>query len=141
MSSDGSARTPDDNLDRLMRGALPGDFSFFGRQKEQQPPPLTGIEPGRIIDDFKLIAPIGQGGMGQVWEAEQVSLNRRVALKLVRPDRVNEHTLDLFSREARAGGRLHHSGIVTVYGHGESEGVAWISMELVEGAWTLKNFI
>ena len=48
-------------------------------------------------------APIGQGGIGQVWEAEQVSLKRRVALKLVRPDRVNDHTLDLFAREARAG--------------------------------------
>lgn len=71
-----------------MRGAVPGEFSFYGRQKEQQPPLLTGIEPGRVIDDFRLIAPIGQGGMGQVWEAEQISLNRRVALKLVRPDRV-----------------------------------------------------
>ena len=80
MPPDDPTRTPDDDLDRLMQGALPGEFSFFGRQKEQQPPPLTGIEPGRVIDDFKLIAPIGQGGMGQVWEAEQVSLKRRVAV-------------------------------------------------------------
>ncbi|MEE8468368.1 MAG: serine/threonine-protein kinase, partial [Planctomycetota bacterium] len=134
---------PDDQLDRLVRGAVPGEFSFFGRRKEQPPLPLslTGIEPGRVIDDFRLIAPIGQGGMGQVWEAQQISLGRRVALKLVRPDRVNEHTLDLFSREARAGGRLSHSGIVSLFGHGEAEGVAWISMELVEEAWTLKDFI
>ena len=136
-------RPPDDEVERLIEGALPAGetFSFFRRHKEQPPPPQTGIEPGRVIDDFRLVALIGQGGMGQVWVAEQVSLKRKVALKLVRPDRVNEHTLNLFAREARAGGRLHHAGIVTVYGHGEADGVAWIAMELVEGSWTLRDFL
>ena len=77
--------------------------------------------------------------MGQVWEAEQISLKRRVALKLVRPDRVSRHALELFSREARAGGRLQHPGIVAVFAHGESEGVTWIAMELVKGGWTLTD--
>lgn len=121
--------------------AFPSSFSFFGRQAEVPPPPFTGIEPGRVIGDFKLLRPIGQGGMGQVWEAEQISLGRHVAFKIVRPDRVSARTLDLFAREARAGGRLHHPGIVAVHSHGEDEGIAWIAMELVDGAWSLQDFI
>ncbi|MEQ1893527.1 MAG: SUMF1/EgtB/PvdO family nonheme iron enzyme, partial [Planctomycetota bacterium] len=79
--------------------------------------------------------------MGEVWEAQQLSMSRRVALKFVRPERVTPHQLDLFAREARAGGRLSHAGIVTIYGHGEANGRAWIAMELVAGACTLKNFL
>jgi len=119
------------------------EFSFFGGRGARAPraESLAGVRTGQVLGDFKLIAPIGQGGMGQVWEAEQLSLKRRVALKLVRPDRINEHTLDMFAREARAGGRLHHPGIVAVHGHGEHEGLAWISMELIEGSWTLRDFL
>ena len=47
-----------------------------------------------------------------------------MALKLVRPERLNVHALDLFSREARAGGRPSHPGTVSLFGHGETEGVA-----------------
>ncbi|NOT30839.1 MAG: SUMF1/EgtB/PvdO family nonheme iron enzyme, partial [Planctomycetes bacterium] len=90
---------------------------------------------------FRLVALLGQGGMGQVWEAEQVALERRVAVKFVRPERVTAHQLELFAREARAGGRLSHPGIVSVYGHGTSDDLAWIAMELVGGAWTLKDFL
>ena len=81
------------------------------------------------VGDFRLVGLIGQGGMGQVWEAEQISLGRRhVAVKFVRPERVTPHQLELFEREARAGGRLHHPGIVTVHGHGASDGLAWIAI-------------
>lgn len=114
---------------------------FHGRRQEPLPPPLTGLAPGALLGEFRLVRPIGEGGMGQVWEAEQTSLRRRVALKLVRPDRLTQKTLELFAREARAGGRLQHAGLVNVYGHGESGGVAWIAMELVEGAWSLRDFI
>jgi formylglycine-generating enzyme required for sulfatase activity len=93
------------------------------------------------VGDFRLVALIGQGGMGQVWEAEQVSLKRAVAVKFVRPERVTAHQLELFAREARAGGRLNHPGIVAIHGHGESDGLAWIAMEFVGGAWTLKDFL
>mgnify|MGYP002823077338 CR=1 FL=1 len=54
---------------------------------------------------------------------------------------VDERGLDFFAREARAGGRLAHPGIVSVYGTGTDEGVYWISMELVEGGSTLANFV
>jgi len=119
-----------------------GSLSFFRQQEEERPQPAPGLASGKIVGDFRLVALIGQGGMGQVWEAEQISLGRRhVAVKFVRPERVTERQLELFAREARAGGRLHHPGIVTVYGHGQSDDLAWIAMEFVEGAWTLRDFL
>ena len=118
-----------------------GTQAFFRREERAQPQPAPGLAPGKVVGDFRLVALIGQGGMGQVWEAEQVSLHRTVAVKFVRPERVTERQLELFAREARAGGRLAHPGIVTVYGYGQSDGLAWIAMEFVSGAWTLKDFL
>jgi len=125
------------------RGTAPeeGSLSFFRRAEKEQPAPAPGLSAGKQVGDFRLVALIGQGGMGQVWEAEQVSLHRTVAVKFVRPERVTERQLELFAREARAGGRLSHSGIVTIYGHGQSDGLAWIAMEFVSGAWTLRDFM
>lgn len=99
------------------------------------------VTDGQVIGDFKLIKLIAQGGMGQVWEANQVSENRKVALKIIKPDRVNSRSLELFAREARAGGRLDHPGIVTMYAHGEAAGIQWIAMELVEGNCTIRNVL
>jgi serine/threonine protein kinase len=118
------------------------DSPSFFRSGVREPVLLTpGLEPGKIVGDFELRTLLGQGGMGQVWEANQLSLSRQVAVKFVRPERVTKHQLELFAREARAGGRLSHSGIVAVYGHGESDGLAWIAMELVPGAWDLRDFL
>jgi serine/threonine protein kinase len=116
-------------------------ISFFRRTEKEKLEPAPGLTPGKIVGDFRLDALIGQGGMGQVWEAEQLSLKRAVAVKFVRPERVTAHQLELFAREARAGGRLHHPGIVAIHGHGQSDGLAWIAMEFVSGAWTLKDFL
>ena len=115
-------------------------LSFFGRITEEPGLPQN-VAAGEVLDDFKLLRPVGQGGMGQVWEAEQLSLKRRVALKLVRQDRVTTKSAELFAREARAGGRLHHPGIVEVYGHGNAQDIAWIAMEFVDGSWTLRDFL
>jgi serine/threonine protein kinase len=115
--------------------------SFFRSGVREPVVPTPGLEPGKIVGDFELLTQLGQGGMGQVWEARQISLSRSVAVKFVRPERVTEHQLELFAREARAGGRLSHNGIVAVYGHGESDGLAWIAMELVPGAWDLRDFL
>ena len=116
--------------------------SFFRPGKKECPLPTPGLEVGKVVGDFRLQAMIGQGGMGQVWEAEQISLgNRRVAVKFVRPERITERQLAYFEREARAGGRLSHPGLVGVHGYGESDGLAWIAMELVEGCWTLRDYL
>ena len=119
----------------------PRGFSFFGRARESASVEVPGVSAGQVIGDFRLVRPLGQGGMGQVWEAVQLSLGRTVALKLVRPERITEKTLALFAREARAGGRLHHPHLVTVHGHGTDGGIAWIAMELVDGSWTLRDFL
>ena len=85
-----------------------------------------------MIGDFRLVRKLGEGGMGQVWEALQISLDRSVALKLMPSDRVlSETSLALFEREARAGGRLHHPCIVSVLAYGEEDGIPYIAQELV----------
>ena len=94
---------------------------------------------GGVLGEFKLLRLLGRGGMGEVWEAEQTSLDRRVALKLLLPERVDQRGLDYFAREARAGGRLAHPGIVSVYGTGSDEGLHWIAMELVDGGCDLRH--
>ena len=94
---------------------------------------------GARLGDFTLVRCIGRGGMGEVWEAWQASLDRRVALKVLRPAIDSERALQLFQREARAAARLAHPHVVAVFDHGVDEGVAWIAMELVEGSWTLRD--
>jgi serine/threonine protein kinase len=72
-----------------------------------------GRSPGDIIGDFRLVSPLGRGGMGQVWEAEQVSMGRMVALKLLHTHlQMSDDDVRRFGREARAGGKLAHPGIV-----------------------------
>ncbi|MCP3916814.1 MAG: serine/threonine protein kinase [bacterium] len=99
----------------------------------------AGSRADEQIGDFRLIEPLGHGAMGEVWLAEDVPMRRQVALKLVRPELLDESSLALFAREARAGGRLSHPGIVAVHGHGHSGGIAWIAMEAVESGRTLRD--
>ena len=102
--------------------------------------PVT-LEAGARIADFELVRRLGKGGMGEVWEAHELGLDRRVALKILDQERVGPRGLAMFDREARAGARLQHPGIVTVHGTGMAAGVAWISMELVPGGRTLADWI
>ncbi|MED6335634.1 MAG: serine/threonine-protein kinase, partial [Planctomycetota bacterium] len=99
------------------------------------------FEAGRTVGDFVLVRLLGRGGMGEVWEAEEQSLRRKVALKLLLPGRVSEKAIDFFAREARAGGKLTHPGIVAVHGSGEIDGVHWIAMDLVEDGASLADFL
>jgi serine/threonine protein kinase len=91
--------------------------------------------PGRSIGDYKLLAKLGEGGMGVVYEAEQQHPRRRVALKLIRGGRhVREHEVKMFYREAEVLARLKHPRIATVYEMGVTEdGEHFFAMELVRG--------
>jgi serine/threonine protein kinase len=90
--------------------------------------------PGRHLGDFELIRELGSGGMGTVWEAEQTSLGRRVALKILAPHiSMSPTSLQRFQREAEAGARLTHPNIVAVHSVGEADGTHYIAQELVEG--------
>jgi tRNA A-37 threonylcarbamoyl transferase component Bud32 len=86
------------------------------------------------LGEFRILGEIGRGGMGVVYEAEQASLKRRVALKVLPPAlRVDARLLQRFRREAEAAGRLRHPGIVPVYSVGEAAGTPFFAMEMVEG--------
>jgi WD40 repeat protein/serine/threonine protein kinase/tetratricopeptide (TPR) repeat protein len=87
------------------------------------------------LGDYQIVRELGRGGMGIVYEAEQVSLGRRVALKVLPPQMVlSPEAIERFRREARAAARLHHSNIVQVYGTGEQEGLHYFVMQLIPGS-------
>ncbi len=128
------------------RQQLPGEASlveaiFFQVQQELlQSNATTGSEQSLVptlpqfLGDFRIVREIGRGGMGQVYEAVQESLQRRVALKVLPPTAwLRDRGIDRFQREARAIARLHHSHIVDVFGSGTASGVAYIAMQLVDG--------
>jgi WD40 repeat protein/serine/threonine protein kinase/tetratricopeptide (TPR) repeat protein len=93
----------------------------------------AGLQPERL-GDFRIIREVGRGGMGVVYEAEQVSLGRRVALKvLVTPQVRDGRSAERFRREARAASRLHHTNIVPVYEVGQQGGTVFYAMQLIQG--------
>ncbi len=86
------------------------------------------------LGEFRIVREIGRGGMGRVYEAEQSSLRRRVALKVLPATlRLDARRVSRFHREAEAAGRLRHPGIVPVYSVGEVAGTPFFAMELVDG--------
>ena len=89
---------------------------------------------GQSIGRFRIVAALGEGGMGTVWRAEDTLLDRSVALKLL-TSRLTESddARARFLREARSAGRLDHPGIGTIYEAGESDGQIFIAMRLVDG--------
>src|SRR4051812_19559195 len=87
------------------------------------------------LGDFRIIREVGKGGMGVVYEAEQVSLGRRVALKVLPTQLlVDVRTKQRFEREAKAAARLHHTNIVPVFGVGEHGGLPYYVMQFIHGA-------
>lgn len=95
--------------------------------------PLS-VHVGSVVDGYRVKRQIGRGGMGVVYEAEQISLGRTVALKVMPPAAVhNERSMDRFRGEATAIARLSHPRIVAVHGFNVSGGVAYLAMEYVEG--------
>jgi serine/threonine protein kinase len=100
----------------------------------------TGVAGERVLGDYRILREIGRGGMGVVYEAEQISLKRRVALKVLLPHlTITDAVVLKFRREAEAGGRQSHPGIVSVYAVGEHEGAHYIAQELVEGGRTFAD--
>ena len=96
---------------------------------------IPGLEkPLERLGDFRVLRVAGRGGMGVVYEAEQESLGRRVALKVMAGHRTNDPSqLARFAREAKAAARLHHTNIVPVFGVGDAEGVHYYVMQFIHG--------
>jgi WD40 repeat protein/serine/threonine protein kinase len=95
-------------------------------------PPTAGAS--RRLGDYRILREVGRGGMGVVYEAEQVSLGRRVALKVL-PARIayDSRALERFRREAKAAARLHHTNIVPVFEFGCDGEVAYYAMQFIQG--------
>lgn len=89
---------------------------------------------GRTLGDFQILRRLGQGGMGQVYLAEQISLKRKVALKLLKPElAANEISLKRFKAEAENVARATHANIVQVYASSEADNIHYMALEYVEG--------
>jgi WD40 repeat protein/serine/threonine protein kinase/Tfp pilus assembly protein PilF len=94
---------------------------------------LTAAAP-RELGDYRILFEIGRGGMGVVYEAEQISLNRRVALKVLPfAAALDAKQLQRFKNEAQAAAHLHHTNIVQVFAVGCERGVHYYAMQLIEG--------
>ncbi len=150
----------DSYLDGALAGAAEDPVAFFARHGEASPdvrariealhrlsasgpPPARSAGPARAAEpglprerfgEFRLLRRIGAGGMGVVYEAEQESLGRPAAVKVLRSDlHLSPEARERFRREAKAVARLRHPHIVSVLSAGEEEGTRWIALDLVAG--------
>jgi eukaryotic-like serine/threonine-protein kinase len=126
----------------LARPKLPANFvadvlrfnvADLGKQQPAAPgAPLTvGALPWPRVGRYELLAPLGSGAMGEVWAGVDTELDRKVALKKLRPR--SAHHQDRLRREAQALALLSHPNVVAVYGIEKDHGQLFIAMELIEG--------
>ncbi len=86
------------------------------------------------IGDYRIIREVGRGGMGIVYEAEQISLGRRVAVKILPKNLFSSGKIrQRFERESKAAAKLHHTNIVPVFGVGEEDGLHYYVMQFIQG--------
>src|SRR5262245_5067682 len=98
------------------------------------PSPLDHHATNHRLGDFEIVREIGRGGMGVVFEARQVSLNRPVALKVLSSSLgLSAQAVPRFRREAEAAAKLHHTNIVPIYATGAENGTHFYAMELIDG--------
>lgn len=139
------AQVLDQYFDALQAGDRPDREALFAAHPDladELQSCLAGIDfvqgnsPADIptqLGDFKIVREIGRGGMGIVYEAEQISLSRRVALKVQRYPISDPETLERFQREAETAANLHHTNIVPIHAIGRHDDVHFFAMQLVEG--------
>ena len=105
------------------------------RRRPRRPAPTAnGPAEGKVFADFHIVREIGRGGMGVVYEARQVAIGRRVALKVLPlAAAMDPKALQRFQLEAQVAGLLQHPHIVPVYAVGTVDGVPYFAMQFIEG--------
>lgn len=94
----------------------------------------AGVEPGIVIGDvYRILGPLGTGSMGIVLLAHDETLDRRVAIKFVHRDLLDDNFRERFMSEARAMARVSHANVLQIHAFGEHDGSPYFVMELVEG--------
>jgi serine/threonine protein kinase/Flp pilus assembly protein TadD len=117
-----------DGLD-FIRSAAPNLRQETGPYRQSD-----AIQPEGPLGDFRIVREVGRGGMGVVYEAEQISLGRRVALKVLPfASTLDSKQLQRFKNEAQAAAHLHHTNIVPVFATGCERGVHYYAMQFIEG--------
>jgi predicted Ser/Thr protein kinase len=117
-------------LDQVLKPAGPASGDPTGPASFCPPAPEELAEHFPQLDILELI---GHGGMGAVYKARQIALDRLVALKIIRPETSDPTFAERFAREARALAQLNHPNIVTVYDFGRTAGMYYLLMEFVDG--------
>src|SRR5882724_2255484 len=93
------------------------------------------LEPGQLLGQrYEVLQILGEGGMGAVYKARDVELNRMVALKVIRPDlATNQSIIDRFKQELLLATQVTHKNVIRIYDLSEADGMKFITMEFVEG--------
>src|ERR1700733_10190208 len=103
--------------------------------------PTTTLPSGTKLGSYEIVAPLGAGGMGEVYSARDVRLRRTVAIKILPAEfAADSDRLQRFEREARSASALNHPNIVTIYELGQAGPTHYIAMEMVEGS-TLRQIL
>ena len=130
---------PDDPDLRRDVEELLESLSRAGSFLEDSPAMIGDATPGLLpvpkqIGDYRILREVGRGGVGVVYEAEQISLGRRVALKVLQSGAiVDSRRIARFERESRAAAQLHHTNIVPVFGVGHEDHVHYYVMQFIQG--------
>src|SRR5205807_2605697 len=102
---------------------------------------LLPVAPGTKLGRYEIRSKLGEGGMGEVYLAQDTELDRKVALKILPAEvAANQDRMRRFVQEAKAAAALNHSNIAHIYEIGEGEGVNFIAMEFIDG-FTLRELI
>src|SRR5688572_7464677 len=125
---------PDDSAS--IPGATPSHYQrTTGGNLQWKPPTVEHLQ--QLLTGYEVIALLGHGGLGAVYKARQISLDRMVAIKILPPEAAGDGELQFverFKNEARTMARMNHPAIVSVYDFGETrEGQLYIVMEFVDG--------
>src|SRR5215208_1329581 len=95
---------------------------------------MADLAPGTVVAGYRVEGVLGRGGMGVVYRATQLSLDRPVALKAIAPELAGDATFrERFKRESRIAASIEHPNVIPVYEAGEGEGLLFLTMRYVEG--------